>query len=124
MLARGYLEHQQLRQFGTRPPRTYDAEIRELNLETAARAEPRIRNILEENLRKRDALESRYKDQLPTPYQSLQDYIRLVQAKTAIDETLRRVGQFQPRNDLVLGSLETEDINAQSTYWPESSEHL
>jgi hypothetical protein len=124
MLAREYLESLQLRQFGTRAPRTYDAQAIELSLKTAARSEPRIRKIIEENLRKRIAFESKYQDLLPTPYQSLQDYVRLAQAKTAIDETLKRVGQFQPRDDLVLGSIETEEINAQSRYWPDSSEHL
>lgn len=124
MTAREYLEQLQLQQFGDHPPVSYDSFVQAEYLQTIQAADPEYRRLMEENLRKRKAFEARYLDQLPTPWQSLPDYIRLLQAKDGIDATLKSVGEYKPIGNLVMGSIETERLNALSMFWPDSAEHL
>ena len=118
MTAREYLQKLQLDQIGgPASAKSYDQRVRSLYLDTMNRATPEYRKLLEENLRKRDASDAKYLDRLPTPFQSLQDFRRLTEAKERIDVMLRRVGQFEPLDNLILGSIETEKLNAMSAPW-------
>lgn len=54
--------------------RSYDDEILARHKKNIPQAKPEVRALLEQNLEKRIAAEARFRDHLPTPYQSLQDY--------------------------------------------------
>ena len=98
--------------------RTYDERAHALYVKNLSEYDPETRKMLEENLRRQDALLARYADRAPTPYQSLIDYVKLAQAKDRIDDTLRRVGIYKPCDNLVLGSAESRHLNAMTAYSP------
>lgn len=47
-----------------------------------------------------------------------------MEAKRATDEALRNVKMFQPRDNIVFGSIEKEQLNAATTYLGSSSGYL
>jgi hypothetical protein len=125
MTARQYLMKLQTNQ--TSPgtaANPYDAEVRRRYVELMGKVQPDVRKKMEENLRMRDASDAKYAARLPTPLQSLQDFRRLLEAKDSIDVTLRAVGEYQPVDNLVLGSVETDRLNAMATFTRDSSEYL
>jgi hypothetical protein len=108
---------------------SYDAKCRAEYLQNIAAAAPEYRKVLEDNLQITDEEDARYRKRLPTPYQSMQDYRRMDEAKRRLDETLRRGGKYSaqglvPCDTLVFGSIETDEVNSWSTYCPDSSEYL
>ena len=103
---------------------TYDDRIRERLREDMTRVSEPNRKLLEEVFRRRAVLEANYGDKVPTRYQSLQDFVRLLRAKERVDVTLRKVGEFAPRDNVVFGSLEGPQLNALGAFLPASHEYL
>ena len=125
MTARDYLMKRQARQVSPGAAENpYDAETEGRYRELMEKARPDIRKKMEENLRKRKAGDTKYTARLPTPLQSLQDFRRLLEAKEAIDVTLTAAGEYQPVENLVLGSVETDLLNAMATFTRDSGEYL
>lgn len=102
----------------------YDDLVRQRYLAVMEQADPRTRPYLAENLARNDATYARYLPRLPTPMQSVQDYVRLSRAKERLDVTLKGGGDLPPRDNVVIGSVETEQLNALSMHWAASDEYL
>jgi hypothetical protein len=103
---------------------TYDERVLARLRDDMKQVDARSRELLEQVYQKRAAFEAKYGDKVPTPLQSLNDFGRLFRAKQLIDDTLKREGQFQPVDNLVFGSVETQTINAVSGLLPDSNEYL
>lgn len=121
---REYLADLQRRAQDEGPARRYDAHIEAEYLSTLEQCSTEDRERMEENLRTRKECLAKYEALLPTPFQSVQDFARLQDAKAAIDRELERVGEYPPRSNLVLGSAELASFNAYSGYWRATDEHL
>lgn len=98
----------------------YDRDVRQ-GLVAAMAAQPdAVREKLKQIIVRNDTLHAKYRDRLPTRYQSATDYIRLAQAKEWLDKTLNGGGSLRSRDDVVFGSVETKQLNAFSTYCSDS----
>ena len=102
----------------------YDAVSRERYLAAMKQADPATRRYMEQNLERMNSRHAEYMSRLPTPDQSVQDYVRLTKAKERLDVTLRGGGDIPPRNNVVIGSVETEHLNALSTHCGQPDEYL
>jgi hypothetical protein len=103
---------------------TYDGRVLARLREDMKHLDAGSRKLLERVFEKRRAFEATYGDKVPTSLQSIQDFGRLFRAKQRIDNTVTRVGQFQPVQNLVFGSVELQQINAISGFLHDSNEYL
>jgi hypothetical protein len=104
--------------------RAYDALTRERYVSAMQQEDPAMRQAMEVNLAKLDALYREFERRLPTADQSVQDYARLVHAKERLDVTLGSGGAWPPRANLVIGTVETEHMNALTAHCGEPDEYL
>jgi hypothetical protein len=125
MRAREYLEHLQIKQTGREAASaTYDERIRLGLLDDLKQLNGRDRDLLERHLRTHDAFKAKFEKRAPTRYQSLQDYVRLAEAKKRIDVLIRQVGEYTPIDNIVFGSIEAKELNAVSGFFRDSNEYL
>lgn len=124
MNARDLLALLQREQGSAGSGRAYDALRRERYVSAMQDQDPATRQAMEINLAKMDALDREFERRLPTADQSVQDYARLVHAKERLDVTLGSAGSWPPRTNLVMGTVETEHMNALSAHCGEPDEYL
>jgi hypothetical protein len=99
---------------------TVDAYLRRL-VETGPES---VRTQVAQMLRSSEPRERELRNCLPTPYQSVQDYERLLRAREDIEQGLKSIPRFPPVENLVFGSRETSVLNAHCERIPETGEHL
>jgi hypothetical protein len=104
--------------------RAYDAFARDRYVSVMQGEDAATREAMEVNLAKMDALHSEFEPRLPTADQSVQDYARLARAKARLDVTLGSGGSTPPCTNLVMGTVETEHVNALSAHCGEPDEYL
>jgi hypothetical protein len=102
----------------------YDALTRQRYLAVMKQVDPATRQLMQQNLAQVDASHAEYMPRLPTPHQSVEDYARLERAKERLDVTLSGGGGIPPRTNVVIGTVETEHLNALSTRCDEPAEYL
>lgn len=124
--ARTYLADRQRMEADGHSGRAYDEAIEARYVENLAKCDGPTRARLDQNLRARRAYHAKYEQFVPTPYQSIQDFARLHEAKVDIDGILTQENgsQFRPVSNLLLGSVESKELNAESLFFPDSDENL
>ena len=110
-----------------RSGRHYDAVRQEFSRALAARADPATRHYLESRFQSLETVTAEYGSRLPTPDQSVLDYARLVGSKERLDIALLGGADnapFQPRSNVVFGTIEKQGFDAYTTRCDEPDEYL